>query len=36
MSLTTMNIHFINAPPDTRQRKGHSGGSNSEDSALAH
>lgn len=31
-----MNIHFINAPPDTRQRKRHSGGGNSEDSALAH
>lgn len=31
-----MNIHFINTPPDTRQRKRHSGGSNSEDSALAH
>lgn len=31
-----MNIHFINAPPDTRQRKGHSGGGNSENSALTH
>lgn len=34
--LTAVNIHFIDAPPDYRQWKGHSGGSNSEDSALTY